>query len=86
MPNRKNNGDVQIGSFNVRGISTNIAKENLINDLERYKLDLCCLQETKIRNGCDVNIEKHRLICFPSKCKDYGMGLPSTESYSRSSI
>ena len=40
----------------------------------KYKLDICCLQETKITNGVDTNINDHRLICIPTDCKHYGNG------------
>ena len=63
-----------LGSFNVRGLSSDLKKELLSRDLERLKIDVCCLQETKIRNGEDINIRNDRLICFTSDCQYYGNG------------
>ena len=66
--------ELNIATFNVRGLTKGFKKVNLVTDLERYKVDLCCLQETKIKNGCDINKKKHRIICFPTKNEHYGMG------------
>ena len=51
-------------SFNVRGINSDIEKDNLVSDLIKYKADVICLQETKLANGVDVNIRGQRLLCF----------------------
>ena len=40
----------------------------------RSKVDLCCLQETKIKEGCDSRVKKNRLICLPTENENYGMG------------
>ena len=53
---------LSFASFNVRGLSEKVKKLSLSNDLKNYKVDICCLQETKIINGCDINIGEYRLI------------------------
>ena len=61
-------------SFNVRGINSDIEKDNLVSDLIKYKADVICLQETKLANGVDVNIRGQRLLCFKSDSRHYGSG------------
>ena len=63
-----------LGSFNVRGLTKQYKQEQLAHDMINYKLDICCLQETKITNGMDININDHRLICIPTDCRHYGNG------------
>ena len=40
----------------------------------KYNIDICGLQETKIPNGLDEDIQGNRLICFKSECEHYGNG------------
>ena len=63
-----------IGTFNVRGLTSDIKKELLNQDIEKLSVDICCLQETKIKKGIDINIKNNRLICFPSEKSHYGNG------------
>ena len=49
-------------------------KHQLVQDLVDYKLDILCLQESKIQDGCDVNILGHRVLLFESDCRYYGNG------------
>ena len=64
----------KLGTFNVRGLSSEIKKNQLSKDIKRYGVDICCLQETKIRAGIDTLVRKDRLICLPSDVKQYGLG------------
>ena len=43
-----------IGTFNVRGLTSDIKKESLNQDIEKLNVDVCCLQETKIKKGIDT--------------------------------
>ena len=61
-------------SFNVRGINSDIEKDNLVSDLIKYKADVICFQETKLANGVDVNIRGQRLLCFKSDSRHCGSG------------
>ena len=63
-----------IGTFNVRGLTSDIKKESLNQDIEKLNVDVCCLQETKIKKGIDINVKNNRLICFPSEKSHYGNG------------
>ena len=60
--------------FNVRGLLQQVKKSKLSKDLESYGVDLFCLQETKIKSGCNKNVGKYRLICLKTTQKDYGNG------------
>ena len=63
-----------IGTFNVRGLTDEFKQEQLVHDVEKYKLDICCLQETKITENRDINIKDYRLITLQSNSRHYGNG------------
>ena len=42
--------------------------------VEKYKIDICCLQETKITENRDINKKDYRLIILQSNCRHYGNG------------
>ena len=63
-----------MGTFNVRGLTKDIKKDQLASDMTKYKIDICCLQECKIKDGCDETIQKARLICLPTKEISHGNG------------
>jgi exonuclease III len=64
-----------LGTFNVRGLKDLYKKESLAEDVDRYKLDVLCLQETKISEHVDCNIGRnHRLVSFISSNQHYGIG------------
>ena len=42
-------GKLSIGSFKVRGISDNVKRHTLSKDCEYYGVDICSLQEKKIK-------------------------------------
>ena len=63
-----------LATFNVRGLRQEFKRKSLAEDLEKYKLDVCCSQETKIHEGLDINIKSNRLICLPSESVHYGNG------------
>ena len=44
------------GTFNVRGLAKEEKQERLAQDIDNYKIDVCCLQETKIKDGRDITI------------------------------
>ena len=75
--------ELRVATFNVRGATKDYKKENLATDLERYKVDICCLQETKIRNGCDEELKGHRMICLLTNNVHYGMGFIIHEKWKR---
>ena len=68
------NSIFNVGTFNVRTLQSEIRKKQLSKDLENYKLDIVCLQETKIQEGVDITIDGNRLICFKSDSRYYGCG------------
>ena len=36
------------GTFNVRGLTKDTKNDQLASDIDKYKIDICCLQECKI--------------------------------------
>eukprot|EP00794_Sanderia_malayensis_P021165 gene21165-23243_t len=61
-----------LATFNVRGLHQEFKRENLTVDLEKYKIDVCCLQEMKLHEGLDTNVKNNRLRCLPSESVHYG--------------
>ena len=57
---------------NGRGLTKTIKLEKLSKDILKYKIDICCIQETKINKGCDVDVLGSRLVCIPSESAHYG--------------
>ena len=55
---------LSVATFNVRGLTQKIKQQQLTRDVDRYKIDILSIQETKIRENVDKNINGHRLICF----------------------
>ena len=45
-----------------------------MEDFSSYRLDILCVQETKIQHGGDWSYSGHRLILFESDCRHYGNG------------
>ena len=70
----KNYKNFNIATFNVRGMTNNHKKYQLVKDMVRYNVDICCLQETKIQEGINVDINEHKILTFESKQKEYGNG------------
>ena len=63
-----------IGTFNVRGLSSAIKRDQLSEDLNRLHIDVCCIQETKCPSGFDVISGYYRLIGLPSTSRHNGLG------------
>ncbi|GFS16078.1 spermidine synthase [Elysia marginata] len=66
--------DLCSSSFNVRGLNSDLRQEQLTEDLETYNIDVLCLQETKIKNGVDKNVNGQRLLCYQTNTRFYGCG------------
>ena len=66
--------ELHLGTFNVRGINSVECQSNLSKDIDKFEVDICCLQETKIKDGCDKQLGDTQLICLPTEQKDYGQG------------
>ena len=66
--------NLTIASYNIRGLTDKLKKVQLTKDLKFYNVDVCCVQETKITEGIDINIRDYRLICQKTNQKDYGNG------------
>ena len=66
--------NIRIGSFNVRGITSNNRRNQLDEDLNRYKLGIICPQETKTAQQFDETLKYSRLILLKPNCRHYGLG------------
>ena len=60
------------GTLNVRGLADKYKQEQLVHDMENYKIDVCCLQETNITDNRNLNIKDYCLINLRSDCHHYG--------------
>ena len=43
-----------IGTFNVHGLTSYKKRQDLIVDMDRYQLDICALQETKVKEETTI--------------------------------
>ena len=75
--------ELGVGTFNVRGLTSNIKKQQVVDDLRRYRVGICCLQETKIVDGTDETLNGYRIICLPTTCRNYGLGFAIHKSLSK---
>ena len=64
-----------VGSFNVRGLTEDTKKEQLMRDVNQYGIDVCALQETKIENAGVHRVNGSMITPFDSKNKHYGYGI-----------
>ena len=62
MMHENNRKRLTIGTFNVRGLNDENKQDLLSKDIEKYKLDICCLQETKLQKSFDQDIGKKDFI------------------------
>ena len=65
-PDKKKRSFLQVGTWNVRtlnGQSEGIDRcEKLQHNLERYKIDICCLAETKMAGQGEISVGKWKLV------------------------
>ena len=64
----------KLGTFNVRGLSQEYKQEQLSHDMCSYNLDVLCIQETKIKELINIDIDGNRLICLESNSQHHGNG------------
>lgn len=65
---------MRIATFNVRGLATDPVKtENLVKDLNRYKLSIINIQETKTKETDEI-IQGNRLITYKHSNPQGGLG------------
>ena len=71
------NKNFTLGTFNVRGLTKSYKQRSLSEDINRYNIDICCLQETKIKENKDILLENgNRLITLGTETGNihYGNG------------
>ena len=75
--------ELTIGTFNVRGLAKVEKQELLTQDIDNYKIDVCCLQETKIKDGRHITIgeKQHKLVALPSDNRYYGNGFAISNNW-----
>ena len=78
----KTKQNLNVGTFNVRGLSQEVKQHELKRDMVKYGVDICALQETKIKNGTDKIIEGYRLLSLETNQKAYGNGFMISPKYS----
>ena len=66
--------ELNIATFNLQGLTAKQKQKALVRDMKDSKIDICCTQETKIKDGIDKNIKNYRLIALPTESKHYGNG------------
>ena len=66
---------LSIGTFNVRGLTNGKKQRDLDKDFQRYKLQILAIQETKHKEGAEIDFDsKNRLIMFEQSTSHRGVG------------
>lgn len=65
---------LRVSSFNVRGLSSHLKRNQLSEDLKFYDVDICTIQETKCTQDFEAQYGNYHLIILESKCEHYGLG------------
>ena len=68
-----------VGTFNLQGCSSKLKRWQLASDISKYKISVCCLQETK-SNYMEETINGLNLKFLNPQNKHHGMDLPSKKS------
>ncbi|XP_033120167.1 craniofacial development protein 2-like [Anneissia japonica] len=63
-----------VATFNVRGLGDKFKRYQLATDITNYKVDVACLQETKLTETIDEYVHECRFINLGTKVKYYGCG------------
>ena len=64
-----------VATFNVRGLRNHVKQEDLSRDVDKHKIDICSLKETKITEHFDKTTPHgNRLRTIPSNSQHYGNG------------
>jgi exonuclease III len=72
----------KIATFNVRGLTKLTKQRDLANDMSRYHIDVCCLQETKVSEFSDEVVDDVRIVLLPGKeCRHYGLGFAMNKDW-----
>lgn len=50
---------MKIISFNIRGVGSRLKNKEVSDFIQTYKINICCLQETKIENIYVIYAEKY---------------------------
>ena len=73
MNQKKERKTFCVATYNVRGLKEEFKRACLTEDVDRYNVDVLCIQESK-SGATDCNIGANRLILFKSDSKHYGNG------------
>ena len=72
-------------TYNVRGLADHGKRETLAVDIENYEIDVCCLQETKVVEAVDIELENGcRFININSDNRHYGCGFIISKKWKNS--
>ena len=72
-----------MGSFNVRGLTVDTKKKQLVRDVNQYGVDVCVLQESKIENAGVHRVNGSIIITFDSRNKHSGNGFVVTKKWQK---
>ena len=72
-----------MGSFNVRGLTEDMKKKQLVRDVNQYGVDVCVLQESKIENAGVHRVNGSIIITFDSRNKHSGNGFVVTKKWQK---
>ena len=74
--------ELSIATFNVRGIANENSRADLASDINRYGVDVCCLQETKVKKGCSEEYHNCKVECYKTTEDAYRLGFVINNKWS----
>ena len=82
-----NNCSLQIGTMNIcGGLKSPTGFCSISSDMAHYNLDILCLQETKITNTMESQVDGYHHIYLPSSSIHYGLGFILNKNWSNALI
>ena len=79
--NKRRKRNFCVGSLTVRGLTEHHKKEELVRDTNRYNVDICCLQENKIKDASSYGVNGSTIITFHSDNKHYVNGFVKAKKW-----
>lgn len=67
-------GDLHVGTFNVRGAASAESRRQLVADMKKYNVHVCCIQETKIASESTWTIDDHTFLTVDTGDIHRGLG------------
>jgi sorting nexin-29 len=73
-----------IATFNVRGMTEEAKRIHLANDMDKYNVNIMCLQETKVKDETRYEVNGKEFLFLKSESQHYGNGFVLDKKWKQS--